>query len=156
MKTSKQLKSRCPRYPFVAALLVLGVFGILFTSLYAAFSSGSTAMRVAQEDPQQTQILAQREETVRLYTSAQLSDPAHFRTTFTNTYTPLGQPDSWSVTKTHPVTMVAPSHLADIQTLKIPVRWTNGIAKHQPHVREMQTQATIGPSVYKSPFWREL
>ena len=156
MKISKLLKSSCPSRAFGAALLAVGVFGTLFASFHAAFSAGSTVMRVAREEPQETQLVAPREETVRLQTWAHLSEPAHFKTTFSNTDAPLGKPDCGTVIKTQPVNVGAPSHLADIQTLKIPVRWTNGIAKHQSHVRELQTQATIGPSVYKAAFWREL
>lgn len=140
MKISKQFKSRRYGYTLVEAMMAVGVFGTLFTSLYVAFSAGFTVMRVARENLRATQLLVQREETVRLYTWDQLNNPAYFKTTFTNNYAPLGTTYFGTINKSQPANMGTPTYLADMQTLTISVRWTNGIGKKQPHVREMQTQ----------------
>ena len=141
MRTSKQSTfARSRAFTLTEALVAMGVMGTLFVSLYTAFSAGFTVMRVARENLRATQILVQREETLRLYTWTQLQDPTYFKTKFTDTYAPLGTTYYGAITMNPPGNMGTPSYLSNMLSLTISVKWTNGIGKPQPHYREMQTQ----------------
>ena len=141
MKISNQFKARrTGAYTFIEAMLAVGVFGVLFTSLFTVFSTGFTVIRVARENLRATQLLVQRQETVRLYTWEQLNDSTYFKTSFTDTYTPLGTTYYGTITKAQPANMGTPSYLSDMLTVTIAVAWTNGVGKPLPHIREMQTQ----------------
>lgn len=120
--------------------MAVAIVGVLFLSLCLAFSAGFTVIRVARENLRATQILVQREETVRLYTWEQLQDPAYFKTNFVDNYAPLGTTYFGTITLAKPANMGSPSYLNDMRTMTLTVRWTNGIGKPLPHVREMQTQ----------------
>ena len=141
MRIKEQFGSRRQTaFTLLEAMVAVGVFATLFTSLYIAFSAGFTVMRVARENLRATQILAERCETVRLYTWDQLKDPAYFKTTFTNAYAPLGTAYYGTATLAQPTNIGSASYVADMRTLTIGVRWTNGVAKKQPHFRQMETQ----------------
>lgn len=141
MRTSSQSKSQRRRaYTITEAMVAVGVFGTLFTSLYVAFSAGFTVIRVARENLRATQLLVQRQETLRLYTWAQLNDATYFKTNFADVYEPLGTTFHGSITKSQPANMGNPSYLGDMLAVTITVKWTNGIGKPSPHIREMQTQ----------------
>jgi prepilin-type N-terminal cleavage/methylation domain-containing protein len=141
MRTSQQNKTlRRRAYTLTEVLVSVGVIGVLFVSLYLAFSVAFTVIRVARENLRATQILVQREETVRLYTWSQLQDPTYFKTNFVDSYAPLGITYYGAITLAKPVNMGTPSYLADMRTMTLTVRWTNNIGRPLPHVRQMETQ----------------
>jgi hypothetical protein len=121
-------------------MVSVGIIGVLFVSLYLAFSAGFTVIRVARENLRATQILVQREETVRLYTWSQLTDPTYFKTNFVDNFAPLGTTYYGNITLSQPANMGSPSYLSDIRTVTLTVRWTNSIGSKLPHIRQMQTQ----------------
>lgn len=127
-------------YTLSEVMVAVAIVGVLFVSLSLAFSAGFTVIRVARENLRATQILVQREETVRLYTWEQLQDPTYFKTNFVDNYAPLGTTYYGTITLAKPANMGAPSYLNDMRTMTLTVRWTNGVGKPVPHVREMQTQ----------------
>jgi len=141
MRPSQHNKTRRRQaYTLTEVLVAVGIIGVLFVSLYLAFSAGFTVIRVARENLRATQILVQREETVRLYTWSQLQDPAYFKTSFVDNYAPLGTTYYGSIKLDQPANMGSPGYLADMRTMTLTVSWTNTIGKPQPHVRQMQTQ----------------
>jgi type II secretory pathway pseudopilin PulG len=127
-------------YTFVEVMVAVGVIGVLFVSLYLAFSAAFSVIQVARENLRATQILVQRAETLRLYTWSQLTNSAYFQTNFTDNYAPLGATYYGSISLSQPTYLGSPSYLADIKAVTISVRWTNGIGTPVPHYREMRTQ----------------
>jgi Tfp pilus assembly protein PilE len=128
-------------YTFTEVMVSVGVIGVLFVSLYVAFSAAFTVIRVARENLRATQIMVQRAEMLRLYTWPQLNDPAYFKTTFTdNSVASLGVTYHGNIALTTPANMGSPSYLTNMRTVTITVRWTNSVGKPLPHVRQMQTQ----------------
>lgn len=128
-------------YTFTEVMVAVGVIGVLFVSLYLAFSAGFTVIRVARENLRATQVMVQRAETLRLYTWTQLTNASYFKTNFTdNSIEALGTTYFGNIALSTPANMGSPSYLTNMRTITISVRWTNGIGKPMPHYREMQTQ----------------
>ncbi len=122
-------------------MVSVGVIGILFISLYAAFSASFTVIRVARENLRATQILVQKTETLRLYTWDQLRNPAYFPPTFSTNSAALGVTYYGTATLTTPTNLGTPSYLTNMRTVTLSLRWTNGIGSPKPHLRELQTQS---------------
>jgi len=128
-------------YTLTEVLVAVGVLGIMLVALYLAFSAGFTEMRVARENLRATQVMVQRAETLRLYTWTQLNDPTFFKTNFIDdSIVSLGTSYHGNITLSTPANMGSPEYLANMRTVTISVRWTNGIGKPLPHFRQMQTQ----------------
>ena len=127
-------------YTLLEVMMAVGIVGLLFVSLYLAFSAGFAVIRMARENLRATQILVQRTETLRLYTWTQLLDPTCFKREFTDSYVPLGTTYYGTIRLDYPSNMGAPSYLKDVRSVTISVRWTNSVGKPLPHYREMQTQ----------------
>jgi len=130
-------------FTLTEVLVAVGVVGVLFVSLYLAFSAGFSMIRVTRENLAATQIMTQRAETIRLYTWTQLLDPTFFKTNFTEDATAsLGTTYHGNIVLSVPTYLgfPPPSYLNDLRTVTISVRWTNSFGKPMPHYREMQTQ----------------
>ena len=138
---SGPVRNRSVAFTLTEVMVAVGVVGILFVSLYLAFSAGFSMIRVTRENLGATQIMVQRAETIRLYTWTQLMDPTYFKTNFTDDATAtLGTIYCGNIRLSTPTYMGTPGYLNDMRTVTISVRWTNGIGKPLPHYREMQTQ----------------
>jgi type II secretory pathway pseudopilin PulG len=133
-------RGRPAAYTITEVMVAVGVIGVLFMSLYLAFSAGFSVIRVARENLRATQIMMQRMETVRLYTWSQLLDSSYFKTNFTDPYAPLGTTYYGNIAPEIPVNMGSPNYLTNMRTITISVRWTNGTANPMPHLRQMQTR----------------
>ena len=62
----------------------------MMTSLYGAFATGFSLIKVTRENLRATQIMLERMETIRLYRWDQVIDPSYIPQTFTNYYYPDG------------------------------------------------------------------
>jgi prepilin-type N-terminal cleavage/methylation domain-containing protein len=134
---------RGPRVAFTLTevLVAVGVVGVLFVSLYLAFSAGFSMVRITRENQAATQVMMQRAETLRLYTWTQFTNATFFQTNFTEDATAtLGTKYCGNIRLTTPSYLGTPSYLNDMRSVVISVRWTNTFGKPMPHYREMQTQ----------------
>lgn len=138
---SSPVRNQRVAFTLTEVMVAVGVIGILFVSLYLAFSAGFSMIRVTRENLGATQIMVQRAETIRLYTWSQLLDPTYFKTNFTvDSISSLGTTYYGNIRLSTPTYMGSPSYLNDMRTVTISVRWTNGLGRPLPHYREMQTQ----------------
>lgn len=118
----------------------MGVIGILFVSLYLAFTAGFSMIRTTRENLGATEALVQRAETVRLYTWGQFTDPSFFPTNFTNdAMATLGTTYFGTIERNVPHFPDAPNYANDMRIVTISVRWTNSYGKPTSHYRAMQT-----------------
>ena len=62
----------------------------MMTSLYGAFATGFSLIKVTRENLRATQIMLERMETIRLYRWDQVTDPSYIPQAFTNYYYPDG------------------------------------------------------------------
>lgn len=121
-------------------MVAVGVVGVLFVSLYLAFSAGFSVVRVTRENMRATQILVQRTETLRLFSWNQLLDPGCFKLKFIEDATAsLGTKYFGTIELGTPDNFGTPNYLNDMRLVTISVRWTNGYGRPMPHYREMQT-----------------
>ena len=128
-------------FTLTEVMVAVGVLGVLFVSLYLAFTAGFAMVRVTRENLRATQILVQRSETVRLYTWSQLTNAAIFKTSFIDDATAtLGTTFYGSIQLSSPTNMGSPTYLGDLRVVTISVQWTNGVGRSLPHQRQMQTQ----------------
>ena len=127
-------------FTLAEVMVAVGVIGVLFVSLYLAFSASFSIIRTARENLRATQILVQRAETLRLYTWQELLDPTYFKTSFVDAYAPLGTTYYGTISVSKPTNLGTPSYLDDTRTVTISVQWTNSIGTPQPHFRTLQTQ----------------
>ena len=145
---------RGPRAAFTLTevMVAVGVVGVLFVSLYLAFSAGFSMVRITRENQAATQVLMQRAETIRLYSWTQFTNATFFQTNFTDDATAtLGTKFCGNIQLSMPSYLGTPSYLNDMRTVIISVRWTNSFGKPMPHYREMQTQvAKYGLGNYAS------
>jgi len=128
-------------FTLTEVMVALGVIGILFVSLYLAFSAGFSMMRTTQENLTATEIMVQRAETIRLYNWAQLMDPTFYKTNFVVNSASNTVGTSYYGTVTLSVPESYPTaYSTNMRIVNIAVRWTNAFGKPLPHYREMQTQ----------------
>jgi len=124
-------------------MVAVGVIGILFVSLYTAFSAGFSMIRATRENLGATEVLVQRMESLRLYSWSQLTvDPTFFPTNFTsdsNTLATLGTIYYGTIERVAPNFLENPNYKNDMRIITVSVRWTNSFGKPMPHYRAMQT-----------------
>lgn len=138
---SSRVRDRRVAFTLTEVMVAVGVVGVLFVSLYLAFSAGFSMIRVTRENLGATQIMMQQAETIRLYSWTQFTDPTFFKTNFTvDSMSSLGTTYHGSIGLSTPAYIGSPSYLNDLRTVTISVRWTNSFGKPMPHYREMQTQ----------------
>ena len=83
-KTKKRLEGSTLLESFFA----VAISGIFFTSLFAGLSSGMFAVNYSREELRATQIIADKFETLRLYSWDQINTPGFIPATFTAPFTP--------------------------------------------------------------------
>jgi hypothetical protein len=67
-------------------MVAVTIGGIMFISLYTAFSSGFAVIQLARENLRGTQILQEKMETIRLYTWEQITTNGFIPTNFTDVF----------------------------------------------------------------------
>lgn len=151
---SSPVRGRRVAFTLTEVLVAVGVVGVLFVSLYMAFSAGFSMIRITRENQAATQVMTQRAETIRLYNWTQLTNAAFFNTNFTeDATTTLGTKFCGNIQLSTPSYFGTPppSYLNDMRTVVISLRWTNTFGRPMPHYREMQTQvAKYGMGNYAS------
>ena len=122
-------KSRNNRaFSLVEALIAVLVLGISFVSLFAAFSTGFTAVEVSRENLRATQVLLEKLETIRLYSWNQINQAGFIPSTFTAPFNPStnatgGFTFNGTVTITN--SPVSESYSNDLRMVNVQVNWTS-------------------------------
>ena len=136
------MRDRRVAFTLTEVMVAVGVIGILFVSLYLAFSAGFSMIRTTRENLGATEVLVQRAETVRLYSWSQFTDPSFFPTNFTsdtNSLATLGTIYYGTIERNVPNFNDHPNYENTMRIVTISVRWTNSFGKPSPHYRAMQT-----------------
>jgi prepilin-type N-terminal cleavage/methylation domain-containing protein len=76
-------------FSLVEVLLAVALISIVSVSLYAGFAGGFAMVQVARENLRATQVLAEKMETIRLYTWEQINSTGFIPTNFTVPFNPL-------------------------------------------------------------------
>ena len=117
-------------FTLIEALIGMAVIGIVFLSLYGGLTSGFSATQVARENLRATQILAEKMETMRLYTFDQISSNGFIPASFTAPYYPLGQAGNQGITYTGTVSIAAGpndvSYRDNLKQITVTATWSSG------------------------------
>jgi len=115
-------------FSLVEALVAILVLGISFVSLFAAFSTGFTAVEVSRENLRATQVLLEKLETIRLYSWNQINQAGFIPSTFTAPFNPStnatgGFTFNGTVTITN--SPVSEAYSNDLRMVSVQVNWTS-------------------------------
>jgi Tfp pilus assembly protein PilV len=115
-------------FSLVEALIAVLVLAISFVSLFAAFSTGFTAVEVSRENLRATQVLLEKLETIRLYSWTQINQAGFIPTTFTAPFNPStnaigGFTFVGTVTITN--SPVSEAYSNDLKMVRVQVNWTS-------------------------------
>jgi Tfp pilus assembly protein PilV len=115
-------------FSLVEALIAVLVLAISFVSLFAAFSTGFTAVEVSRENLRATQVLLEKLETIRLYSWTQINQAGFIPTTFTAPFNPstnstAGFTFNGTVTITN--SPVSEAYSNDLKMVSVQVNWTS-------------------------------
>jgi prepilin-type N-terminal cleavage/methylation domain-containing protein len=115
-------------FSLIEAMVSMGLFGIVFVSLYGGISTGMQVMQVARENLRATQIMVEKMETVRLYSWDQIMACTNIPSSFIESYCPpqLGSQG----TKYYGTVTIQPvpfntSYAADMRLVTVTLNWTN-------------------------------
>ena len=127
-------------FTLIEALVAMAMVSVVFLSLYSALTSGFGAAQVARENLRATQILAEKMETIRLYTFDQINSNGFIPTSFTAPYYPLGQAGNQGITYTGTVSIISGpndvSYRDNLKQITITATWSSGNVQHS---RQMTT-----------------
>lgn len=123
-------------------LVGVAILGILFVTLYAAFSSGFAVIQLARENLRATQVIQEKMETIRLYSWDQINTPGFIPKEFEAPFYPVGAHAGLEPGLTYYGKVAisdAPmgeSYGAEVKLVKVTLKWTSGRLERQ---REVQT-----------------
>jgi len=125
-------------FTLVESAVALAISAIMFTSLYGAFASGFATVRVSREGLRATQIMLSKVESVRVGTFDQLTNPAYYPRTFTETFDPKdeaihegGAVYSGTFKTAVPAAGSLPeSYRTNMLLVTVSVTWTSGKMQH--------------------------
>lgn len=132
---------RCIAFTLVEVMISVGLIGIVFTSFYAALSSGLAAVGVARENLRATQILTEKMEEFRTFSWTELNG-GNIPTTFNAYFYPTNSNNSvgGGVIYTGVVTIagsaISESYSNDLRKVTVNLTWSSGSIQRQ---RTMQT-----------------
>jgi Tfp pilus assembly protein PilV len=128
-------------FTLVDVMVSMGIFAIGFISLYTGISSGFQVVQVARENLRATQIMAEKMETMRLYSWEQVTGGSNIPPNFVENYYPAALSSNshgisyfGSVVVTN--TDFTESYAADVRMVIVTLRWTNF---NIPRTRAMST-----------------
>src|ERR1051326_2141006 len=140
--TARNFFSAVSSFTLTEVLVGMLVLCTVIVSLYAGVSSGFAFVKLAREDLRATQIMLQRMEAVRLYTSSQFTNASYFSTnTFVAYYAPAGQAAgsggaTYTVTTAITTDTPAASYSSNMRRITVRVSWLSGKVSRK---REMST-----------------
>ena len=120
-------------------MVAVAIAGIVFTSLYAGFSTGFAVVQLARENLRAIQILQEKTETIRLYTWEQINTAGFVPTNFLDVFYPTAQSGSGLVYTGYVSFAAAPiaeSYSNDLKLVTVEVNW---VSANIPRKRQMST-----------------
>jgi prepilin-type N-terminal cleavage/methylation domain-containing protein len=129
-------------FSMVEVLVGVALLGILFVTLYTAFSAGFGVIQLARENLRATQVLQEKMETIRLYSWDQINAAGFIPKEFQAPFYAVGEhaDDEKGLTYYGTVEVsaapLAESYSADMKLVKIKLKWTSGRLQRE---REVQT-----------------
>lgn len=140
-------------YTFAEVMVAVALVAVMVVTLYLGITSGFSILQNARENLRATQILAQRVETLRLYTWDQLRNAgptASFQTNFTAIFDPLTGPNGGGVIYHGNIQVAVPppvsvlpasvSYRDTVALVTVSLSWTNQAGERfYPHERQFQT-----------------
>jgi type II secretory pathway pseudopilin PulG len=133
-KTPATLRKRANRslaFSLVEVLVSVAVLGTTVVTFYVGISSGFSVVQLFRENLRATQVLAEKMETIRLYTYDQISSNGFIPSSFVAPMI-VGSTNATSITFTGAVQVLAfnlpnmPSYSNDLVVLKVDVNWVSG------------------------------
>jgi prepilin-type N-terminal cleavage/methylation domain-containing protein len=127
-------------FTLVEVLVAMGIFGMSAVAFYAGISWGFGVIQVARENLRSTQILAEKMDTIRLYTFEQISSNNFVPPTFVSAY--FGPTNGGGLLYTGAVTIAAfnlpnpPTYSNDLRVVTVDLSWISGGV---PRSRSMST-----------------
>src|SRR5882762_1105374 len=130
----KQTSRRVKLGGFSLAEVMVGmaVVGILFVALYAGLTSGLTNVAMARENARATQIMAEKLDSIRLYSWDKITNSGYRKVDFTATFAPTGSSSNASpgVTYSGTVTIsqapVANAYKDNMRQVTVSLTWKTG------------------------------
>lgn len=127
-------------FTLVEVLIAMCIMAVSIVAFYAGVSWGFGVVQVARENLRATQILAEKMDTVRLYTFEQVTSNSFIPTTFIASY--YGTTNSGGLLYTGTVTIAQfnlpspPAYSNDLRVISVDLTWTSG---RVPRTRSMST-----------------
>ncbi len=127
-------------FTLVEVLVAMAIFGMSAVSFYAGISWGFAVVQVARENLRSTQILAEKMDTLRLYTFEQVTSNNFVPPSFIVSY--FGPTNGGGLLYTGAVTITAfnlpnpPAYSNDLRVVSVALSWTSGGV---PRARSMST-----------------
>lgn len=127
-------------FTLVEVLIAMCIMGTSIVAFYAGVSWGFGVVQVARENLRATQILAEKMDTVRLYTFEQVTSNSFIPTTFIASY--YGATNNGGLLYTGTVTIAnfnlpnPPVYSNDLRIISVDLTWTSG---RVPRTRSMST-----------------
>lgn len=139
--TRRNRSGRSSAFSLVEVLVSMAVVGGTVVAFYAGVSAGFSVVQVFRENLRATQILAEKMETIRLYTYEQVSSNGFIPASFTAPMV-AGSTNASIITFTGAVSVARfnlpsmPSYSNDLKVVKVDVNWVSGGVSRS---RSMQT-----------------
>jgi type II secretory pathway pseudopilin PulG len=134
---SRERARNCGGFSMVEACVCIAVFGIIFAAFFSGLSSSFSMVGSARETLRATQIMAEKLDTLRLYSWDNLTTPGYVPTNFTAAFYPTnglnaGTSASQGVTYTGTIIIsnapiTTEDYAADVRTIVINLTWQRGL-----------------------------
>ncbi len=125
-------------FTLVEVMVGLGVVGIVFVTLYAAFALGFGVIQLARENVRATQILQEKMEMIRLYNWEQINSTNYMPRTFQDGFDPTNKTGSMIYSGTIAVSNapIAEDYRTDLLQVTAEIHWnSSGVTRR----RQMST-----------------
>ena len=139
-------------------MVAVGVFGIVFLSLYSSISAGFAVVELSRENLRAIQIMEEKMETIRLYTWEQVTTPNFVPTNFTDVYYKTSEGMSSNlvtgsgITYTGTVTIasapITEAYSGDIKQITVNLQWVSGRTLRQRDMTTFVSKYGIQSYVY--------
>jgi hypothetical protein len=127
-------RKRSAGFSLTEATVGMGVVGIVFISLYSGLTSGMSMVGMARENARATQIMAEKLDSLRLYSWDRIV--ANTNSTFTTTFAPSGSVSNNSAAGVtfHGTVTVTPAPVDDtyknnMRQITVSLSWETGTLK---------------------------
>jgi type II secretory pathway pseudopilin PulG len=133
-------RSGAAAFTVVEVIIAMAIFGMSAVAFFAGISWGFSVVKVARENLRSTQIMAEKMDTIRLYTFDQITSNNFVPPTFIASY--YGPTNGGGLLYTGAVTIAAfnlqnpPSYSNDLRIVSVDLSWTSGGV---PRTRSMST-----------------